>query len=446
MNRPNVLYIHSHDTGRYIQPYGHAVPTPNFQRLAEEGVLFRQAFCAAPVCSASRAALLTGKNPHVNGMIGLAHNGFRLNDPGQHLAAYLQGLGYHTALCGVEHTESDPTRLGYKEILIKGRAIAENVVPSAVAFLKSRDVENDANAEPFFLSVGFFETHREFADPGPHEDPRYCQPPSVLPDTPETRADMAAFKASARLLDEGVGAVLQALEESGLAENTLVISTTDHGIAFPAMKCNLTDQGTGVMLILRGPGGQNGTGSRWTGGLVIDSMVSHLDLFPTICETLGSTPPPGLEGRSLLPLLDDNTLELHEELFSEVTYHAAYEPQRAVRTRRWKYIRRFDPRSGPVLSNCDDSPSKYVWIDNGWGDREPAEEQLYDLMFDPLERHNLAGQTAQDTVLNDMRERLRSWMEETQDPLLKGPVLLPPGTAVNWTPDDIYLSGERAER
>jgi arylsulfatase A-like enzyme len=416
------------------------VPTPNLQRLAEEGVLFRQAFCAAPVCSASRASLLTGKNPHVNGMIGLAHNGFRLHDPGQHLAAYLQKLGYHTALCGIEHTDPDPARLGYHESLVKGLPVAETVAPSAVAFLQSRKVENGANAAPFFLSVGFFETHRVFPNPGTQEDARYCLPPAPLPDTPETRADMAAFKASARLLDDGVGTVLQALEDTGLAENTLVISTTDHGIAFPGMKCNLTDHGIGVLLVLRGPAGPDGRGRRWEGGKVIDPMVSHLDLFPTLCETIGSDPPPGLEGRSLLPLLDDDTAELHDELFSEVTYHAAYEPQRAVRTRRWKYIRRFDLRSGPVLCNCDDGPSKFVWIDNGWGDRAPAEEQLYDLMFDAQERHNLAGQTAQDTVLNDMRGRLRHWMERTRDPLLQGPVPLPPGTAVRWTPDDVYLA------
>jgi arylsulfatase A-like enzyme len=256
--------------------------------------------------------------------------------------------------------------------------------------------------------------------------------------------DMASFMASARLLDDAVGTVLQALQDAGLAEDTLVISTTDHGIAFPGMKCNLTDHGIGVLLILRGPASGEAGSRRWEGGRVVDAMVSHLDLFPTICETLGSEPPPGLEGRSLLPLLEDGTRELHDELFSEVTYHAAYEPQRAVRTRRWKYIRRFDPRSGPVLCNCDDGSSKYVWIDNGWGDRAPAEEQLYDLLFDPQERCNLAGMTAQDTILNDMRGRLRQWMEDTHDPLLKGPVPLPPGTAVGWTPDDIYLNGERA--
>ncbi len=77
---PNILYLHSHDTGRYVQPYGHAIPTPNIQRLAEQGVLFRKAFCAAPTCSASRACLLTGQYAHSNGMLGLAHRGFSLRD------------------------------------------------------------------------------------------------------------------------------------------------------------------------------------------------------------------------------------------------------------------------------------------------------------------------------------------------------------------------------
>ena len=101
MQRPNILYIHSHDTGRYVQPYGYAVPTPNIQRLAEEGVLFRQAFCASPTCSPSRACLLTGQYAHNNGMLGLAHRGFSLNDYSHHLLHTLRRVGYVSALAGV---------------------------------------------------------------------------------------------------------------------------------------------------------------------------------------------------------------------------------------------------------------------------------------------------------------------------------------------------------
>jgi N-sulfoglucosamine sulfohydrolase len=422
MKYPNILYLHSHDTGCYIQPYGHAVSTPNLQRLAEEGALFRQTFCAAPTCSPSRASLLTGQSAHSSGMLGLAHRGFRLNDYGQHLVHTLRQAGYHSTLIGMQHEAADPTWIGYDQLIDIGQGPERNnaavVAPAAVEFLSNKP------AQPFFLSVGFEETHREFPAPGPTEDARYCLPPPLLPDTPEARQDMAAFKASARKLDEGVGTVLKALEENGLAGETLVICTTDHGLAFPGMKCTLTDHGIGVLLIMRGPGG-------FRGGQVYDTMVSHIDLFPTLCELLEIERPPWLQGKSIMPLIRGEVEQINEEIFAEVTYHAAYEPQRAVRTRRYKYIRRFEPRQGPVLPNVDDSPSKDVWLQHGWRDRPVPAEQLYDLIFDPQERCNLAEAPAMGTVLQEMRERLRSWMERTADPLLKGTVPAPSGAQVN---------------
>ena len=113
-SRPNILYIHSHDTGRYIQPYGYDVPTPNLQKLAQEGVLFRQAFDAAPTCSPSRAALLTGQCPHNNGMLGLAHRGFFLNDYNQHIIHRLHPHGYRSTLIGLQHIAKDPRTIGYE--------------------------------------------------------------------------------------------------------------------------------------------------------------------------------------------------------------------------------------------------------------------------------------------------------------------------------------------
>src|SRR6516225_530446 len=155
-----------------------------------------------------------------------------------------------------------------------GTPAAANVAPKAVEFLNSRP------NKPFFMDVGFFETHREYPEPTPEDDPRFAQPPQPIPDTPQTRKDIAAFRASARNLDKAVGDILQALDRNGLAENTLVISTTDHGLAFPLMKCNLTDFGFGVSLIMRGPG-------VFRGGKVCDAMVSHVDIYPTITDLLG---------------------------------------------------------------------------------------------------------------------------------------------------------------
>ena len=418
MKRPNILYIHSHDTGRYVQPYGHAVSTLNIQRLAEGGVLFRQAFCANPTCSPSRASLLTGKWAHSCGMLGLVNRGFSMSDYSQHIVHILRdGADYHSVLGGLQHVAPDPVQIGYDRIL-DGERSPEKIVSRTVDFLK------DAPSQPFFLDVGFFVTHREFPEPGPGEDPRYCLPPAPIPDTPENRYDMAAYKASARILDNSIGAVLDALDENGLAENTLVICTTDHGLAFPSMKCHLTDHGIGVMLIMRGPGG-------FTGGKVCDAMVSHIDVLPTTCDLLDIAVPGGVQGSSMMPLIRDEMESIHEEIFAEVNYHAAYEPQRAVRTQRWKYIRRYSDRQKPVLPNCDAGPTKDVWLKHGWQDRYVAPEQLYDLIFDPNETHNLVDDSTMASVLEDMRHRLDQWMDETEDPLLRGPVPPDPGAQLN---------------
>lgn len=429
MTRPNILYLHSHDTGRHIQPYGHAVATPNLQRLAEQGVLFRQAFCAAPTCSASRAALLFGQSAHSAGMLGLAHRGFGPDDYGRHLANTLKAAGYTTALGGVQHVAPTTEMIGYDHTFADMGTTDADRAAAARRFLQDRP-------RPFFLSVGFTFTHREFPEPGPEDDPRFCQPPAPLPDTPETRYDMAAFNTAARRLDECMGSVLAAIDEVGLADNTLVICTTDHGIAFPLMKCNLTDHGIGVMLMMRGPGvGQ--------GGRVCDALVSQIDVYPTVCEIAGIDPPDWLEGVNMMPLLRGEADEINEAVFADVTFHAAYEPMRAVRTKRWKYIRRFDDRGRPVLPNCDDSPSKDVMIAAGWADRPLPREELYDLAFDPSEANNLVDASAHSAVLAEMRNRLDAWMKRTDDPLLTGPALPPPTAKLNdpngLSPNDPFM-------
>ena len=420
MSRPNILYIHSHDTGRYIQPYGHAMPTPNFQALAEQGVLFRQAFCANPTCSPSRAALLTGQWPHSCGMLGLAHRGFRLADYGHHLVQTLKRAGYTTALSGFQHVArppaADPSEIGYDHMFDAAkdqRATSD----AAIAFL------NRSHDEPFFLDVGYTVTHRGFPDPRPEDDPRYCMPPAPLPDTPETRCDTAAYKTCVRILDTEIGRVLDALDRAGLADNTLVISTTDHGIAFPMMKCNLTDHGIGVLLIMRGPG--------FSGGKVIDGMVSQIDLFPTLCDVIGIDHPDWLQGKSILPLVRGEADEIREEIFAEINYHSFYDPQRAVRTEKWKYIRHWYPTARPGDINCDGSPSKSYFLDRGWRQKTQPREQLYDLIFDPFETHNLALDPAHQHDRNAMRRRLKTWMETTDDPLLSGWVPAPKGARIN---------------
>ena len=428
MPKPNILYIHSHDTGRYLQPYGHAVPTPNLQRLAQRGVLFRRAYCAAPTCSPSRAALLTGQAPHSAGMLGLANRGFVLRDFRQHIIHTLKAAGYTSALAGIQHlTNAQYHRgaeaVGYDHILTTDYDLAHT---AAADFIRS------APAEPFWLTVGFFETHREY--PTEHDvNPAYVQPPALFPDTPRVRQDMANYIAMAKSLDDKIGRVLDALDEAGIRDNTLVIYTTDHGLAFPDMKCNLTDHGIGVALIMDGP-------APFSGGRAIDAMVSHIDIFPTLCDLLEIDRPAWLQGQSMLPLLRGEREAIRDEIFAEVSYHAAYEPKRAVRTERYKYIRRYDNRESPVLSNIDDGLTKSEWLDAGYAERPIAPERLYDTLLDPGEHVNLIEDPDHNAVLAEMRARLDRWMRATDDPLLHGPVPAPPEAELN-DPDGLSPRG-----
>lgn len=442
--RPNIVYIHSHDTGRYIQPYGYAVPTPNLQRLAEQGMLLRNAHCAAPTCSPSRAALLTGQSPHSCGQFGLVNRGCILRDTQKHLANVLRVNGYHTAQVGVHHVVKDLASVGYESIPAERKWLARDVAPEAAKFIEEQAAGGSSAGRPFFLACGFGETHRVFTRKGLIDDPRYCRPPAPFPDTPETREDFARYIATARALDDGIGVVVRAIDDAGLADRTIIICTTDHGVAFPTMKCNLTDHGTGVMLIMRGPGisameqpfGSAGADSPRP-GRVTGALVSQIDLYPTLCDLIDIEKPEWLQGQSLVPILRGDAEEVNDAIFAEVNYHGSYEPMRAVRTMRWRYIRRFHDRARPFLANCDDGPTKRRMLAEGWAERAQPQEQLFDLMFDPNEARNLAGDEASGVseILEQMRNRLGSWMEQTDDPLLHEDIPLPEGAVVS-RPDD----------
>lgn len=420
--KPNVLYIHCHDAGRMIEPYGYGISTPNLQELAAEGVFFRRAYCANPTCSPSRACLLTGSYAHSNGMLGLAHRGWRMRDYSQHLVRYLGSFGYRTALSGVQHVAKlptvDPAEIGYHEVLTPDGRDSHRVTAAASQFIE--EVDED---QPWYMEVGYFAPHRAQTEDGrngfPTEtewpDSRFVQPAPGLPDTPETRADMAEYMASVAATDAQMGAVFAALRRRGCWEDTLIICTTDHGVPFPRHKCRLTDSGLGVFLILKMP-------ADFAGGLTSDAMVSHVDVYPTLCEWLDVPIPEWVQGVSLLPLLRGEVDSVRDVVFAEVNCHAAYEPMRAVRTERWKYIRNYEPANHPILPNCDAGASKDFLCANGWTDTPVVAEELYDLILDPGETCNRAADTGCDSVLQAMRGRLDEWMRQTNDPLLNGPL------------------------
>jgi len=435
----NFLYLHTHDSGRFLDPANSPVPLRGVERLAAAGVVFRNAFCAAPTCSPSRSALLTGTWPHENGMIGLAHRGFRLKSYSRHLARVFGAAGYETVLCGVQHEAPDRAEIGYERHLDGPLDYFTNpdLVPGewdrSNAGLVA-DFLAEPHDRPFFLSFGLLETHRPFADPDARcPDWMHHAPPPGIPDTASTRRDMEGFVAALRGADQVIGRVLQALEQNALWEETVVLLTTDHGPPFPGMKCGLRDSGTGVSLLLRVPGVADD-------GTVIQSLVSHLDIYPTVCDLLGVPVPAGTRGRSLIPLLRGETSEVRHEVFAESSYHAVYEPMRSVRTERHKLIRRpaDDMRAFPA--NVDDSPSKELMGEAGYFGADHPHEELYDLLLDPLEQTNLLSHARDSSVYRELSDLLDAWMEETRDPVREGRMPMPAGARVNlpeaWSPTE----------
>jgi arylsulfatase A-like enzyme len=436
MTRPNILYLHTHDCGRFISPYGYDMPTPNLMRFAREGVVFRQACCASPTCSPSRAALLFGQYGHVNGMMGLAWEGDRYEpkDFSHHLVPFLKSQGYQTAMAGVHHISKGlKTKIGYDRVLDLNEngtlpEEADDGVTTDLSIEEAADrFLHEEHERPFFLSVGFGAPHRVGSDrrlfnkkavyiPPESDACRYERALPIYPDNAISRSETANFKAGVKIMDDQFGAVLNALERSGHKENTLVILTTDHGPGMPGMKCTLTDWGIGVFLMLRGP--------RIPSGSLTDSLVSHVDLFPTLAEYLGQPRPDWLQGKSLMPILRGETEEVNTTIYAEQGHHGCPKPLRAIRSSRYKLIRCYKTDVTEDYYDTDKGPVYDFLMQEGLDQRPVPEVALYDLTFDPMERCNVADNPAYREVREQLEMQLNKFMDETDDPLVNG--ILPP--------------------
>lgn len=417
--RPNLLLIDAHDLGRHLGCYGHpSVPSPALDGLAADGVRFTNAWCTAPQCSPSRAAMYTGRHAHEVGMLGLAHPPFdwRLRPDARHLAGRLQEAGWRTHHVGVQHVTRDEPEyvraLGFATHAAS-HASAPEVADAAVRVLREED-------GPFFLNVGFHEPHRDrrgrFED-HPPDDTRGTEVPPYLPDTAESRSEMARLQGAIAAMDAGVDRILAALAERPDANDTWVVFTTDHGLALPRAKASMYDAGLEVALMMRWPAGDLGRGRE------VDALVSHVDLLPTLLEGLGLDASEELPGHSTWPLLRGEATAVRERVFAEKTFHTAYEPQRAVRTSRYKLIANLEVDILNVPADTLRSPLTPQMADEIAQERPPLE--LYDLHNDPLEHDNLVADPAFAGVRAELSEALTSWMVRSNDPLLDGPVASP---------------------
>ena len=433
-DRPNVVMIHPHNLGQHLGCYGWDVETPNVDAIAEAGVRFENNFCTASHCSPARGSLWTGNYPHRNGLVGLAHLGWELHDDERTLVMDLNDAGYDTRLFGLQHISSDPSRAGFRHVDGSTHEFsvdepAAEVADSVESFLRGVDADD----RPFFASVGFSEVHREplvercldcgwtFDLPGyDSDDPEDVTPLPYLPDRPGIREDLSHFNGMVRAVDEAVGRIDDALSAAGLEDDTILIFTTDHGIGFPRSMGTCYDPGVETALVMRWP-------ARFDAGAVRDELLSAVDFRPTMLELLGEDPPTDVDGRSFAPLLTGGDYDRRERVFLEFTWHSKYNPVRAVRTERYKYVRNFGDLPlvyipAPLFSS---EAGKEV-RDECYGSQRP-EEELYDLEADPHELENVADDPAHADALSTLREAVSEWMESTDDRLLEG----------EWPPSEI---------
>jgi N-sulfoglucosamine sulfohydrolase len=429
---PNILLIISDDQGLDAGCYGGVVRTPNIDRLAAEGTLFTQGYATVSSCSSSRSVLYTGLYSHSNGMYGLAHDVHNqsLLDWVVTVPRLLSAAGYSTALVGKKHVRPEKA-LSYDAELVPEKPGVRDVAALAQAvgsFIRGH------SGKPFFITVGFSDPHRAAENFGngrtwpdvPRVQYKSTEVliPAHLPDLPAVRTDLAEYYESVSRLDRGIGLILAQLENTGHAQDTVVIFLSDNGRPFPGAKTCLYDEGIHLPLIIRTPKGAQGVRS--------EAMVSWVDITPTLLDFAHAAPPGyALPGRSLVPVLNETRPAGWDQVFASHSFHEInqYYPMRAMRTRQYAYIMNLAHElSFPIAGDVASSPSWKAVSASGasLGKRSldahlhrPAEE-LYDVVSDPGQLVNLVGRAEHRDRLQQMREAVRKWRADTKDPWLAG--------------------------
>ncbi|MYR07720.1 sulfatase-like hydrolase/transferase [Gordonia sp. SID5947] len=407
--RENLLLIHCHDLGRHLACYGiDGVDSPNLDALASDGILFTDAHATAPLCSPARGSIFTGRYPHRNGLIGLAHHGFEYHRDVRTLPTMLSEVGYRTALFGMQHESADPGRLGFDTVDVT-ETQCDHVVGRAQEWLHAHVHASDER--PFLLTAGFVEAHRPYpAEQYEHADPSSITVPSFLPDTDDVREDLAGLHGSIARADAAAGRLLATVAELGLDDTTWVVFFTDHGLAFPRAKSTLYAQGTGIALIIRPPT------RRGVDPHTYDDLFSGVDLTPTLVDLLSVPVPGDVDGESHAEqLLDPHEAPARTEVFTEKTYHDAFDPIRAVRTKEFSYIESYAERPRLLLPlDIAESPSARS-LDLSETRSPRARHELYDLLDDPDEQINLAGDPAHADTRRRFAHMLADWRTRTED-------------------------------
>ena len=423
--RPNILVLMAEDMSARVGAFGDEVAvTPNIDRLASEGVRYPNTFTTAGVCAPSRAAHITGMHQNSFG--------------GQHMRTASSPLGSYRAV-------PPPQVKAYPELLRAagyytwtGRKLdyqfsgpMANSGPFSIWDQEggAGHWRNRRPDKPFFGLVNFNVTHesrifgsaKAIAVPRELEvSPNSVEVPPYYPDTAAVRTDIARHYNNIAKMDRQVGEVLQQLEAEGLADSTIVIWTTDHGDGLPRAKRDLFDAGIKVPMIIRWPRAYRPEGV--IPGSIDTRLVSFVDLAPTLLRLAGVSLPAYLQGRDIVIDQSRDYIYASRDRIDEVT-----DRQRAVRDKRYKYIRSWYPQQpgGHHLAFRDNLKMMgELWqlLEEGkLNDQQrqwfepPGKERLFDLREDPFELNNLAADPAHRATLERMRAALAAWQGEVQD-------------------------------
>lgn len=417
--RPNILWISCEDISQNLGCYGdpHAI-TPNLDRLAAEGVRFDRAFTPAGVCAVVRSGIITGMYPP---SIGSQNMRSRIIPP-QQVKAFpelLRAAGYFTTNRSKTDYQFEPTpsiwdRQGNKHQDWRERPNPKQPFFSVINITvchESQIRHGEKRHQEVIQSIGS-ENQR---DPIKVADTL----PEYLPNTAATRKNWAWYHDNITLMDKMAGDALRRLEEDGLADNTLVVFWSDHGMGMPRGKRWIYDTGTLVPVIMRWPGQLKEQSVR-------EDLVSVLDLPPTMLAAAGVEVPGYMQGRRLLG--DDAGPEPPYLFFHRDRMDEVYELQRAVRDRRWKYIRNYEPEKtyAQRLDYMDEMPAMRDWrrlaavgrLSGGqknWFTAAKPVEELYDTAKDPWELTNLAELPEYANRLARMREATEGWQDRIGD-------------------------------
>jgi len=431
---PNILFIISDDQSfPHAGAYGDkVVKTPNFDKIAREGVLFNNSYCAAPTCTASRGGVLTGQAIHRlaegGNLFGFLPSRFKVYPDILESAGYF--VGYTGKGCAPGTTE------GSRRI----RNPAGPVFKDFDVFLQQTPKD-----KPFCFWLGSSYPHRSYELGSGVKSGMKLEDvivPPFLPDTHKVRSDILDYYHEVELFDQQVGKCLQALEASGRAENTIVVVTSDNGMPFPRSKANIYDIGVHMPLAIRWP-------AKVKAGRKVDDYVSHTDFAPTFLEAAGLKPPAEMTGKSLVPILTKGKSLGRDAIFFERERHAycregnlSY-PMRGVRTSEFHYIRNFMPDRWPAgdpnmismyadgFADIDVGPTRDLLVKSKYAktisryfhlacDMRP-EEELYDLKKDTWQLDNVAGKSEYAAARKKMRAMLDKWMKNTGDPRSANP-------------------------